>query len=199
MIAQLRGIVLELSGNVAVLDVQGVGYEVICSSKCLAQMVVAEEVAVVIYTEVKEDSIRLYGFEDRLEREVFTLLIAVKGVGARSASEIVSRIEKRDLLRAIGEGDVTRLQGVKGIGKKTAERIVVELRDKVASYIEEQRWSRLGMEIEVTSSTHDAIEALQALGFPRREAEQAVKRVELAGGIEKMESGQIVKEALKFV
>lgn len=199
MIARLRGTVVEIAGGVVTLDVGGVGYEIACSVSCAAQLEVGGAATVVIYTDVKEDSIKLYGFADTLEKQVFLLLTRVKGLGAKSASDIVSRVDKRELLRTIGAGDVARLQAVRGVGKKTAERIVVELKDKVGEFaLEREERSREG---GVGAPFDEALAALQALGFSSREAEQALARAkaEVAGLVTATESGEVVRQALRFV
>ena len=197
MIARLKGVVEEISGSTITLDVHGVGYEIAASQGCLEGVSLGAEATIVIYTDVREDSIRLYGFHDHLERQVFLLLTRVSGVGAKTASDIISRIEKRELLRAIGEGDLTRLQQVKGIGRKTAERIIVELKDQVAEFALAGRIERVAAPTGSGSTLDDAIAALQALGFPRREAEQAVRRVD--GVTPNTDPGEIVRQALRFV
>lgn len=198
MIAELRGIVSALHGVVAILDVNGVGYEVICSKFLSESLETGSEQRIVIYTDVKEDHIRLFGFVDRLEKEVFLLLLKVKGVGAKSALDIVSQMEKREVLRAVGDGDVGRLQGLRGIGKKTAERIVLELKDRVSEFATSRRELSEQVETIVTEPFGDAIEALQVLGFTRRDAERAVSQVQTSnGGL--TDSGAVVREALRFV
>src|SRR5262245_52116349 len=102
MIGQLSGTVTQLFGQVVLLDVGGVGYEVHCSFACVQRLSVGATATIVVHTDVKEDSIRLYGFDDYLEKQVFLLLTKVTGVGAKSASEIVSHMDKLELLRAIG-------------------------------------------------------------------------------------------------
>ena len=199
MIAWLQGTVVEISGGSVILNVHGVGYELVCSSFCVARLTVGAEATIVVHTDVKEDSIRLYGFDDTLEKQVFRLLTRVKGVGAKSASDIVSRIDKRELLRAIGAGDVVKLQQMRGIGKKTAERIIVELKDKVGEFVlqrEEQVAARGG-----EGAFEEALAALQALGFSAREAEQALGRVraEVMGISGTTESGEVIRHALRFV
>ncbi|RIL09605.1 MAG: Holliday junction branch migration protein RuvA, partial [Proteobacteria bacterium] len=181
MISSLRGIIEEVSGNTVTLDVQGVGYEILCSNACLVQLSQGETIRMVIYTDVREDSIRLFGFEDQLEKQVFLLLMQVKGIGPRSSADIVSRINKRELLRAIGAGDVGQLQSVKGVGKKTAERIVVELKDKVAEFVMERQYTSLVVEREVVGPFEEAAQALQALGFSRRDAEKAIQSAQSQG------------------
>jgi len=198
MIAALRGTVSEISGNLITLDVNGVGYEVFCSSRCRRSLQQGQESSLVIHTDVKEDSIRLFGFEERLEKQIFLLLTRVKGIGARSALEIVSELDKRELLRAIGAGDVSRLQGIRGVGRKTAERIVLELRDRVADFAMEGQVERLAAEGDAPQPGNDAVEALVSLGFSRREAETAVRRAQGAAG-DKADAAGLVKEALKFV
>lgn len=198
MIANLSGKVLSLRGVFAIIDAQGVGYEVRCTQACLATLNQGSNCQVVVFTEVREDAINLYGFADQAEKEVFLLLLKVKGVGARSASEILSNVDKQQLLRAIGSGDVHTLQTVKGVGKKTAERIVVELRDKVADYVNDviglgNRIERIG-----SDSVNDALDALVALGFQRRQAETALGRV-VAGGAKQLSSGELVREALRCI
>ncbi|MBN8551200.1 MAG: Holliday junction branch migration protein RuvA, partial [Deltaproteobacteria bacterium] len=126
MFAKLKGIVDEVEASRVTLDVNGVGYELFCSGGCVSQLERGREAAIIVFTDVNENSIRLYGFADALEKQVFLLLTTVKGVGSRTAMEIVSCVDKVELLRAIAAQDLKRLQSIKGVGKKTSERIVVE-------------------------------------------------------------------------
>lgn len=200
MISQLRGIVDSISGSVVTLDVNGVGYEVYCSRQCLSRLENAKPTLLTIYTEVREDSIRLYAFDDQLEKQVFLLLMQVKGIGAKTSADIISKVDKRELLRLIGLSDTSNLQKVKGIGKKMAERIIVELRDRVGDYaIERNSLSNLNVEIEIVDSYREACEALQALGFATKDAERAVQQVKQRPDSVKLNSGEVVKEALRFV
>ena len=203
MISSLCGVITELQGRIATIDVHGVGYEVRCSSSCAGSLTVGEESKVIIYTDVHEDAINLYGFLDRIEKQAFLLLLHVKGVGARSASDILSHMDKLDLLRAIGAGDATLLQSVKGVGKKTAERIIVELKDKVGEFVLDQTAESTSATQTKTGQTvqayEEALQALLALGFAKKEAENAIKAVidsKLTGEID---SGRILKEALRYV
>lgn len=201
MIAHLRGKVLEMAGSTATLEAAGVGYEISCSAACFERLQEGSEAAVVVYTEVREDAIRLFGFNDRLEKQVFSLLLRVKGIGAKLALTLISSLDKRELLKLIAAGDATSLQSVKGIGRKTAERILLELRDRVAEVVQEAQSERGAMPAPSQtggSSWLDATEALVALGFSRAEAERAVREVRQAGsGLQ--DAGQIVKDALKYV
>ena len=199
MISALTGMVSDISGNRITLDVHGVGYELCCSRACLAKLALGAAAALIVFTDVKEDSISLYGFEDRLERQVFLLLTKVNGVGARTASEIISRMDKLELLRIIGAGDVLRLQAVKGIGKKIAERIVVELKDRVAEFAVEKGELRAGSSSGMDQPFEDAIQALVALGFSRKLAEQSVAQARGNLPSDQADSGRIIKEALRFI
>ncbi|MCB0332562.1 MAG: Holliday junction branch migration protein RuvA [Bdellovibrionales bacterium] len=200
MISRLYGTIVEIAGHILTLDVHGVGYEVFCSQASLEGASCGDERTFLIHTDVKEDHIKLYGFKDKTEKEVFLLLTAVKGVGAKSASDIVSKIDRYDLLRAIGKGDVTRLQRVKGIGKKTAERIIVELKDRVVDYVHTVR--PLSESVEVCSTDRpqdDALAALEALGFSRKDAEAAIAQLALEKDLTPLDPGEIVREALQYV
>jgi Holliday junction DNA helicase RuvA len=197
MIARIKGTILALSERTIVVDVQGVGYELHCSRYTLDGLEEGQEASFVVYTEVKEDLIRLHGFKDTLEKQIFLLLLKVNGIGARTASDIISQLDIREILRAIGNGDITRLQSLKGIGKKTAERIVVELRDSVAEFAAD----RVPLSTKVERSAgfaDDALAALMALGFARKDAERALAAA-LAAGSSGSGSGELVKEALRYV
>lgn len=198
MISSLRGTLEELTLGVATIVVNGVGYEVWCSRACETGLSLGNEAHVVTYTDVKEDSIRLYGFQDSTERQVFLLLLKVSGVGAKSAVEILSHIDKLELLRIIGAGDAGRLQQIKGIGRKTAERIIVELKDRVSEFAESGACVHEIGQAQMPEAMQDALAALMALGFAKRDAERAM--VSAKGAIrDKMTPGEIVREALRFI
>ena len=204
MFSSLSGKVEEIASDTITLDVHGAGYEVICSRRLLDRLSEGSEVKIPVHTDVQETSIRIFGFEDRGERQVFRLLNKVNGLGPRSAIDIVSQVDKRDLLRAIGAGDVNALMRVKGIGKKKAERIVVELKDLVVAFSMERPGlsSEVSKEIApspLSSGISDAVAALEALGFTRRDAERAVEQAAAAQGSTAVESGVLVREALRFV
>ncbi len=199
MIGSLRGIVESIAGRVAILSVGGVGYELTITERLLERLQVGEEAHVVVFTHVAEDLLRLYAFEDVLEKQVFLLLTKVKGVGPRSAAEIISRISCRELLRFVAAGETVKLQSVRGIGKKTAERIVLELKDKVGAYVVEQHISLESQVEREVKPVEDAVEALQALGFIRKDAERAVDQAVQSGVSKDSDVGNLVKEALRYV
>jgi Holliday junction DNA helicase RuvA len=219
VISALRGKVEEVDGARVTLDVQGVGYEIFCTSMALAELLSESgERRVLVHTDVKEDSIRLFAFAERLEREVFRLLISISGIGARTALDILSSTDARSLLRTIAGGEAPQLQKIKGIGKKTAERIIVELRDKVSSVID-GRMDEKGVPSYVsprrmTAETlrkdfgdgegfGEAEEALCVLGFRREEAEKALtelKRTQVDKVAElQKDPAAILKLALQYI
>ncbi len=134
MIARLTGLVVEKGEDTAVLDVHGVGYLVhLSAASLLALPPRGEQAALRIITHLRQDALDLFGFVSQEEEDVFRALLDVKGVGPRAAQNILSGIEPRDLAQAVAQGDVARLTKVPGVGKKTAERLVVELKDKLVA------------------------------------------------------------------
>ena len=172
MIAQLRGVVVEKNLSDAVVDVNGVGYRVHFSLLTLARLPEeGQPVRVRVRTVVREDALDLFGFLSRAEEEMFQLLTSVSNVGPRLAMTVLSGMEVRELNDAIGHGDVARLTKVHGIGKKTAERLVVELREKVKLvqlYAEADGTSAPALDVR-----GDLVSALVNLGYKAAQAEKA--------------------------
>ena len=205
MISRLQGEVVEIDGDSIVLDVNGVGYEVACTTALLSRVSLGSRATLSVYTDVREDAIRLFGFDTVAERHIFLLLNRVSGMGPRSSLDVVSNVAIRDLLRAIGSGDVRALMSIKGVGKKKAERIVVELRDLVANMAGERADSlRAMVSVERTSEaptsaiSSDAVSALEVLGFAKRDAESAVSQA-LQGRGPVGDVGELIREALRYV
>jgi len=205
MISRLHGEVVEVEGDCVVIDVQGVGYEVVCTSALLSRLTISGKATLSVYTDVREDAIRLFGFDSVAERHVFLLLNRVSGMGPRSSLDVVSNVAIRDLLRAIGSGDVKSLMSIKGVGKKKAERIVVELKDLVANMAGERADSlRSAVTVErgpierANGISVDAVSALEVLGFGKKDAESAVgQAIASKGAFEAV--GDLIREALRFV
>jgi Holliday junction DNA helicase RuvA len=168
VIAHLRGKLIEKEPARVVVDVNGVGYEVFVPLTTFTSMPESGgEVSVDIYTHVREDTIALYGFSSRQERRVFEKLISISGIGPRLAVTILSGGSVEGLVSAIRRGDLGRLTAIPGVGKKTAERIVVELKDKLQDVTAEA--PKASVEVDVIS-------ALENLGYPRAMIEAAVRR-----------------------
>jgi holliday junction DNA helicase RuvA len=178
MIGLLRGALLEKRPNQVIVDAGGVGYEVrIPFSTFSALGPLHEQVTLLIHTHVREDQISLYGFVSAREKHLFELLLSVSGLGPALALRLLSGMSAEEIVPAVRRGDVEALTRIKGVGKKTAERIVVELRDKFAaaeSVTPEPRVARSQLEEDLSS-------ALQNLGYDRREAERAVEALRKNG------------------
>lgn len=173
MIAYLEGRLAFKSPALLHLDVNGIGYEVNISLHTYSAIQSLEKVKLYTYLQVKEDAHTLYGFFEPQEKEIFVLLISVSGVGAATARMMLSSLKPKEIVVAILVGNSKALEAIKGIGKKTAERLVLELRDKV------QRHENTG-EMPTTSNNtmeYDALNALTALGIPKSQAEQALKKL----------------------
>ena len=174
MIARLRGTPAARTPEGLVLDVAGVGYLVAVTPSVLRRVDGAAEVSVETYLHVREDALQLYGFADSSERELFTHLLTVSGIGPKVALAVVSGSPVAELRRAIALGDHARFQAIPGIGKKTAERIVLELREKLAS----DDITPVTAAATETPSHVIARDALVELGYSVHEAEQALATVD---------------------
>lgn len=175
MIGYLTGKIITKKPTKILLDVSGVGYSVNISITTFEKLPsLNESVSLFIYTSVKEDSIDLYGFSNSAEKEMFELLISVSGIGPRLAQSLLSGIQVDELKYAIDEGNVSRITAVPGIGRKTAERLLVELRDKMDKLSEKVEPSEAGAPSSIRS---DAIAALVNLGYNLKIAEKAVRGI----------------------
>jgi Holliday junction DNA helicase RuvA len=193
MIARLTGVVEEKQEGAVVLDVGGVGYLVRLSAASLASLPSRGERATLrIHTHVREDALDLYGFATEEEQEVFRALVDVKGVGPRAAQNILSGIEPRDLAQAVAHGDVARLTKVPGVGKKTAERLVVELKDKLLALARAAGPAKG----RATGGILDQLaQALAGLGYKPAQAEEAAQA--LRDVVEGKTLDELLREALK--
>lgn len=180
MIASVRGEVLEIGLDHAVLEAAGVGYRLNATPATLATLTRGEESRLYTAMIVREDSMTLYGFADTEARELFGLLQTVSGVGPRLAMAVLAVLEPEALRKALAESNVAALTRVPGIGKRGAERMVVELRDKVDLVPVQSGPPGSGPAAVVTPVREQVVEALIGLGFPAKQAEPAVDAV-LAG------------------
>src|SRR3954447_4632595 len=184
MIARLRGKAVASTPEGLVLDVNGVGYLVAATPSAVRNANGADEVVVETYLHVREDAMQLYGFADRAERELFTQLLTVNGIGPKVALAIVSGSPAEELRRAIVREDTARFQAIPGIGKKTAERIVLELKEK------------MGVTLSVAAPSDDehvvARDALVELGYSIADAERALAETDTA-----LSAAERVRDALR--
>lgn len=193
MIGRLRGRVLEKRPNQVILDVQGVGYDVnIPVSTYYLLPDPPEEAQLHIHTHVREDTLALYGFLTLSEKKMFEKLLSVSGIGPKLAITILSGLDVQELVPAIRQNDLLKLTHIPGVGRKTAERIVLELRDKVAEMAAER-----AVPSGLTPVQEDVLSALLNLGYQRAAAEKAVDRAMAQDGAASFDT--LLKRALKLL
>ncbi|MBA3322529.1 MAG: Holliday junction branch migration protein RuvA [Pyrinomonadaceae bacterium] len=188
MIAHLTGTLLFKQATSVILDVGGIGYEVTIPVSTFFDMEEpGAQVALRIYTHVREDTLQLFGFRTARERELFMLLISVTGIGPKSGIATLSGMSADEIIAAIRTNNLARLTAIPGVGKKTAERMVIELRDKMAALsspaLEEQLAARAaGAAPSEDALREDAISALINLGYQRAAAEKVLTQAMQEGG-----------------
>jgi len=171
MIGYLKGKIILSKPTKILLDVSGVGYEVNISINTFEKLVGEETISLFIYTNVKEDAITLFGFYTQSEKETFELLISVNGVGPRTALGILSGIRTAELKDAISEGNVSLLSTIPGIGRKTAERLILELRNKIENVKPEDSL------LIPFSMKNEAVLALSTLGYNQKLADKTIREI----------------------
>lgn len=198
MIALIRGTLAYKSINHVIIDVGGVGYRLFTSLSTFYSLPDAGDVSLFTHTHVREDALLLYGFLSLEEKDLFVILIGISGIGPKLAINILSHIPAGDLKRAIAAGDIKRLTGLPGIGKKTAERLVLELKDKIGPI------DGLPGSVDASTATgtsagnlvNDVISALVNLGYKENQARKVLESMELAPDLPMEEA---LKGALKVL
>jgi Holliday junction DNA helicase RuvA len=195
VIASLSGRIEEKGADEAVVDVNGVGYRVFLSLRSMARLPpTGESVRLRVRTVVREDALDLYGFTSAAEEALFLLLTSVSHVGPKLAMNVLSGLEPSELAQAIGAGDVARLTHLHGVGKKTAERLVMELKDKMGGFAAP---SGSGAALRATSGERgDLVSALVNLGYKPAQAEKAAEQAEKKAGAE-AGLDVLIREALR--
>lgn len=196
MLGYIKGKVLHSSDGTVLLENNGIGYEVLCSGAAYAKLISDGQGEVYTYLQVREDGVSLFGFVSLEEKNMFLKLISVSGVGPKMGITILSSMNINDIAVAIANSDVKKLTAAKGLGKKTAERIILELREKVsAESLPEKGAAAPEQPVEkISDKEEDAVVGLMSLGYTRAESVRAVKRAEEAGA-ESME--EIIMTALR--
>ena len=190
MITQIRGRVVEKSPTNVVVDCNGIGYEVNISLYTFSQLTDDENIQLYTHLQVKEDSHTLFGFRTTLERAVFRLLISVSGIGTSTARTMLSSLQPAEIQQAIINEDVPKIQGVKGIGLKTAQRVIIDLKDKIVSLY--------GIDeipgIKSNTIKDEALSALEVLGYTRKASGKVVDNIIQSAPESSVE--QLIKAAL---
>ena len=188
MIGSVKGKIVLKTEKFLILETNGVGYKINVSPDTVSKAKkVGDEMMLWIHTHVREDILDLYGFLDHSELEFFEMLISVSGIGPKGALTILGVASIDTLRKAISTSDISYLTKISGIGKKTAEKIVIELRDKMAEGISEKKGSSLRDEL-------DAMEALKSLGYSQNEVREALKKVS-----PNTDTNTKIREALKIL
>ncbi len=192
MIDSITGRIVRIRADHVVIETGGIAYRVFCPTRALSELRRGEEAVIYVHLILRDDGIKLYGFQSETERELFRALLPVGQIGPKLALQLLSALPPQGLVGAIASGDVERLTAVKGIGRKTAQRIVVELRDKLGG--------EFGGEIDLAPLSQKEELALRALtskslGFSPREARQALER--LRG--EDLPVEELVRRALEII
>ena len=190
MIAHLVGKVVEKFGSSLIVDVNGVGYEIMVTKLDFDDCQLNEERKFYAYHSVRENAEELYGFSSLMAKKVFELLISVQGIGPKAGIAIMSLAEAEEVRNAIANADTAFIAKASGVGKKTAERVIVDLRDKVG--IPSRYGAAEVKRSESLKESDEALEALMALGFPLKEATAALEKVDTSLSVEER-----IKLALK--
>ncbi len=185
MIGYLKGKILSLGTDTALIETAaGVGFEVLLSGSARGSLSGRTEGEVYTYLQVREDGVSLFGFSSSEEKEMFLKLISVSSVGPKMGIAALSQMSAGDIATAIATNDVKRLSAVKGMGKKTAERIILELREKVSAVAAQSVAGEAVPAVQISASDEDAVVALMTLGFTRNESAKAIARARANGAKE---------------
>lgn len=191
MIAHIQGKIVEKTPTDVVVDCGGVGYHINISLHTYSLLPSTESIKLYTYLQIKEDAHTLFGFVEKSEREIFKMLLSVSGIGASIARTMLSSLEPKQVIQAIAVGDVAAIQSIKGIGAKTAQRAILDLKDKVLKLYDVD-------EVSISHNNRnkdEALSALEVLGFNKKLAEKVVDKIVNLDSDATVES--IIKQALK--
>lgn len=173
MIAHIQGKLTEKTPTEVVIDCGGVGYHINISLHTYSLLPQTDNIKLFTYLQVKEDSHTLFGFVEKSEREIFKMLLSVSGIGASIARTMLSSLEPKQIIHSIASGDVVTIQSIKGIGSKTAQRAILDLKDKVLKLYDLDEVSMS----QSNTNKDEALSALEVLGFNKKLAEKAVEKI----------------------
>ena len=191
MIAHIQGKLVEKNPTEVVIDCGGVGYHINISLHTYSLLPNSDQIKLFTYLQIKEDAHTLFGFFEKSEREIFKMLLSVSGIGASIARTMLSSLEPKQIIQAIASGDVGTVQSIKGIGVKTAQRVILDLQDKVLKLYD---LDEVSMVLNNTNRD-EALSALEVLGFVRKTSEKVIEKILKEDPEATVES--IIKKALK--
>lgn len=173
MIAHIQGKLVEKTPTEVVIDCGGVGYQINISLHTYSLLPNSDQIKLFTYLQVKEDAHTLFGFVEKSEREIFKMLLSVSGIGASIARTMLSSLEPKQIIQAIASGDVGTIQSIKGIGNKTAQRVILDLKEKVIKLYDLDEVSM----VQNNTNRDEALSALEVLGFVRKSSEKIVEKI----------------------
>jgi len=191
MIAHLQGKLVEKTPTQVVIDCGGVGYHVNISLHTYSLLPATDFIKLFTHLQIKEDAHTLFGFVEKSEREIFKLLLSVSGIGASIARTMLSSLDPKQITNAIASGDVVTIQSIKGIGSKTAQRVILDLKEKVLKLYDLDEVSMS----QNNTNRDEALSALEVLGFVRKTSERIVEKIIKEAPESSVE--YIIKQALK--
>jgi Holliday junction DNA helicase RuvA len=191
MIAHLQGKLVEKTPTDVVIDCGGVGYHVNISLHTFSLLPNTEQIKLFTYLQIKEDAHTLFGFVEKSEREIFKMLLSVSGIGAGIARTMLSSLDPKQIIQALAVGDLATIQSIKGIGSKTAQRAILDLKDKVLKVYDLDEVSMS----QSNTNKDEALSALEVLGFNKKLAEKIVEKIIKDSPDASVES--LIKQALK--
>ena len=191
MIAHIQGKLVEKTPTEVVIDCGGVGYHINISLHTYSLLPKTDFIKLFTYVQIKEDAHTLFGFVEKTEREIFKMMLTVSGIGASIARTMLSSLEPKQVIQAIASGDVATIQSVKGIGTKTAQRVIIELKDKVLKLYDLEEVSL----VQNNTNKDEALSALEVLGFARKAAEKVIDKIIRETPNASVEN--LIKQALK--
>ena len=173
MIAHIQGKLVEKHPTNVVIDCGGVGYDINISLHTFSLLPATDNIKLFTHVQIKEDAHTLFGFIEKSEREIFKMLLSVSGIGASIARTMLSSIAPREIIQAIATADLPKIQSIKGIGSKTAQRVILDLKDKVLKLYDIDEVSLT----QNNTNRDEALSALEVLGFIRRTSERVVEKI----------------------
>ncbi|SEQ13564.1 Holliday junction branch migration protein RuvA [Flavobacterium urocaniciphilum] len=193
MIAHIQGKLVEKTPTEVVIDCGGLGYEIHISLHTYSQIPDSEHIKLYTFLQIKEDAHSLFGFADKKERELFKLLLSVSGIGANTARTMLSSLQPEQIIQAIASNDVGTIQSIKGIGLKTAQRVIIDLKDKVLKIYQIEEISTGSY----NTNKEEALSALEVLGYQRKNAEKVLEKIIANNPAATVED--LIKQALKVL
>jgi holliday junction DNA helicase RuvA len=191
MIAHIQGKLIEKTPTEVIIDCNGVGYHINISLHTYSLIPATETIKLFTYLQIKEDAHSLFGFVEKSEREIFKMLLSVSGIGASIARTMLSSLDPKQIIQALAVGDLATIQSIKGIGSKTAQRAILDLKDKVLKLYDIDEVSMS----QSNTNKDEALSALEVLGFNKKLAEKVIDKIMVQDPTATVEA--LIKQALK--